>query len=227
MNIIDLDTSSVRELNARLHGEGGADAPDEWRVLNPHGKHSLAVGLDAAHKVSIEGHAGYYCGGMNKEAEITVKGQCGKGLAENIMSGTVRVEGNAADAVGASGRGGLIVIEGDASSRCGISMKGVGIVVKGSVGHMSGFMAQAGHLVVCGDADDDLGDSIYEAAIYVRGDTGALGADCIEKEMRPEHAETLEQLLERAGMAYDASAFRRFGSARKLYNFDVDNAGNY
>ena len=44
MNIIDLDTSSVRELNARLHGEGNGDAPDEWRVLNPHGKHSLAVG---------------------------------------------------------------------------------------------------------------------------------------------------------------------------------------
>ena len=99
--------------------------------------------------------------------------------------------------------------------------------MKGSVGHMSGFMAQAGHLVVCGDADDDLGDSIYEAAIYVRGDTGALGADCIEKELRPEHAATLEQLLERAGMAYDVSAFRRVGSARKLYNFDVDNAEIY
>ena len=52
--------------------------------------------------------------------------------------------------------------------------------------------------MVCGDADDDLGDSIYEAAIYVCGDTGALGADCIEKEMRPEHAETLEQLAREA-----------------------------
>ena len=227
MNIIDLDTSSVRELNARLHETGNAEAPGEWQVLHPHGKHSLVVGLDAPHQVSILGHAGYYCGGMNKEAEITIKGQCGKGVGENIMSGAIRVEGNAADAVGASGHGGLIVIAGDASSRCGISMKGVDIVVKGSVGHMSGFMAQAGHLVVCGDADEDLGDSIYEAEIYVRGDTGALGADCVEKEMRPEHVEALTQLLERAGMEYDAAAFRRFGSARKLYNFDVDNAGNY
>ena len=30
-------------------------------------------------------------------------------------------------------------------------------------------MAQAGRLVVCGDAGDALGDSIYEARIYVRG----------------------------------------------------------
>ncbi|MBT3927025.1 MAG: protein glxC [Rhodospirillaceae bacterium] len=225
MRTIDLDTSSVRELNAGLHGAGAA--PEEWQVLHPHGKHALAVGLEAAHKVSIDGHAGYYCGGMNKEADITVKGQCGKGLGENIMSGTIRVEGNAAEAVGASGHGGLIVIEGDASSRCGISMKGVDIVVKGSVGHMSGFMAQAGNLVVCGDADDDLGDSIYEARIYVRGKTGALGADCVEKEMTPEHVTALNQILKRAGMACGAAAFRRYGSARKLYNFDIDNAENY
>lgn len=227
MNIVDLDKTGVRELNARLHRAGGAETPDQWRVLNPHGKHALAVGLQAAHKVSIEGHAGYYCGGMNKAAEITVKGHCGKGVGENIMSGAIRVEGNAADAAGATGRGGLIVIDGDASSRCGISMKGVDIVVKGSVGHMSGFMAQAGHLVVCGDADDDLGDSIYEAQIFVRGETGALGADCVEKQMMPEHVETLARLFDKAGMACDPAAFRRFGSARKLYNFDVDNAGNY
>ena len=30
-------------------------------------------------------------------------------------------------------------------------------------------MAQAGRLVVCGDAGDGLGDSLYEAVIYVRG----------------------------------------------------------
>ena len=49
-------------------------------------------------------------------------------------------------------------------------MKGVDIVVRGSIGHMSAFMAQRGCLVVCGDAGDALGDSIYEARIYVRGE---------------------------------------------------------
>ena len=58
-------------------------------------------------------------------------------------------------------------------------MKGINIVVKGSVGHMSAFMAQKGNLVIMGDADADLGDSIYEAKIFVKGKVKSLGADCV------------------------------------------------
>ena len=155
-------------------------------------------------EVTIEGHVGYYCAGMNQAASVTIHGHAGQGLAENIMSGVVRVTGNASQAAGASGHGGLVVIEGDASSRCGISMKGVDIVVRGSVGHMSAFMAQAGHLVVCGDAGPDLGDSIYEAVLYVRGKVASLGSDCIEQPMTEADRATLEDLLERAGFELDA-----------------------
>ena len=38
-------------------------------------------------------------------------------------------------------------------------------------------MAQAGRLVICGDAGDALGDSLYEAVLYVRGQAKSLGAD--------------------------------------------------
>jgi glutamate synthase domain-containing protein 3 len=107
-------------------------------------------------------------------------------------------------------------------------MKGIEIVVHGSVGHMAGFMAQKGCLVVCGDAGGALGDSIYEARIYVRGTVESLGADCVEKEMRAEHVAQLTHLLERAGVeGINASEFRRYGSARTLYNFHPDNAGSY
>jgi methylamine---glutamate N-methyltransferase subunit B len=107
-------------------------------------------------------------------------------------------------------------------------MKGVDIVVRGSIGHMSAFMAQKGRLVVCGDAGEALGDSIYEARLYVRGTVGSLGADCIEKELRDEHRAELAELLAQAGMGdVDPSEFRRYGSARRLYTFDVDNAGAY
>jgi glutamate synthase domain-containing protein 3 len=138
------------------------------------------------------------------------------------------VEGNASQSAGASGRGGTLVIRGSASARCGISMKGVDIVVQGSVGHMSAFMAQKGCLVVCGNAGDALGDSIYEARLYVRGSVAGLGADCVEKEMRGEDMAELDALLERAGVTdCSPSEFRRYGSARRLYNFDVDHAGEY
>jgi glutamate synthase domain-containing protein 3 len=89
-------------------------------------------------------------------------------------------------------------------------------------------MAQSGHLVVCGDAGDALGDSIYEAKLFVRGNVKSLGADCIEKEMRSEHREVLGRLLKDAGINdVKVDDFRRYGSARKLYNFNIDNADAY
>ena len=222
---VDLASTSVRELNQRLHDldEGGS----QWRVANPNGAHAIAVGLDAEIDVEIDGHVGYYCAGMNKLATVRIAGNCGVGVAENIMSGTVIVEGDASQSAGASGRGGLLVIRGSASARCGISMKGVDIVVRGSIGHAGGFMAQRGTLVVCGDAGHDLGDSIYEARVYVRGEVASLGADCIAKEMGDEHRAELGELLRRAEVDADPADFRRYGSARQLYTFHIDNAGAY
>jgi glutamate synthase domain-containing protein 3 len=82
--------------------------------------------------------------------------------------------------------------------------------------------------VVCGDAGDAFGDTIYEAHLYARGSVAGLGSDCVEKEMRDEHLAELSSLLERAEVeGCEASEFKRYGSARKLYNFPVDNAGEY
>ncbi len=224
---IDLDAAGVRALNRRLQGRGGPVAGGRFVVTNAKGRHAIAVGLTDAVDVRIRGHVGYYCAGMNREADVTVEGNAGAGVAENLMSGAVRVTGDASQSAGASGRGGLLAIEGSASARCGITMKGIDIVVGGSTGHMSAFMAQAGRLVVCGDAGAYLGDSIYEAEIFVRGRVESLGADCIEKEMGAEDADRLQALLARAGMDADATKFRRYGSARQLYNFRVDNAAAY
>ncbi len=227
--VVDLSVTSVRELNQRFHDlAAGGPGPRRFRVLNPSGAHAVAVGIDADVEVEIEGHVGYYCAGMNKHATVVVHGNAGVGLAENIMSGTVVVEGSVSQSAAATARGGLVVVHGDAGARCGISMKGGDVVVRGSVGHMSAFMAQKGCLVVCGDAGEALGDSIYEARLYVRGEVAGLGADCVEKELRDEHRAQLAGLLERAGIdAADPAEFRRFGSARRLYNFHVDHAGDY
>ena len=222
---LDLDRQSLREVNQKLHDVcADRSSADSYNIFHPKGRHAVAVGLTEAIDVCIHGHVGYYCAGMNQSANVRVMGNAGPGLAENMMSGTVRVEGNASQYAGASGHGGLLVIKGNTSSRCGISMKGVDIVVGGSIGHFSAFMAQSGRLVVCGDSEHDLGDSIYETKIFVRGEVDSLGSDCIEKEMKPEHLEELDQLLKRAGFNYAAKAFRRYGSARRLYNFKVDNA---
>jgi formylmethanofuran dehydrogenase subunit C len=157
-----------------------------------------------------------------------VNGNAGTGLAENMMSGFVHVKGDASQSAGATGCGGLLVIDGNASARCGIALRGLDIVVKGSVGHMSAFMAQAGSMVVLGDTGDALGDSLYEARLFVRGNVKSLGSDCVQKEMRDEHNAALRRLLDDAGVSgVDVGEFKRYGSARNLYHFHVDNAGQY
>jgi len=45
--------------------------------------------------------------------------------------------------------------------------------------------------------------------------------------MRPEHIEFLTQILAEAEIEADPAEFTRYGSARNLYNFDVDNAAAY
>ena len=224
MQTYDLEADGLRGLNAALHAQAETTNQTRWDIVNPRGSHAIAVGLDAPIEVHVKGSTGYYCAGMNKQATVHVEGSAGPGVAENMMSGTVVIEGDASQYAGATGHGGTLVIKGNASSRCGISMKGIDIIVHGNVGHMSAFMAQSGNLVVCGDAGDALGDSIYEARLFVRGSVKSLGADCIEKEMRPEHIELLRDLLERGGCDARPEEFKRYGSARQLYTFKIDNA---
>ncbi|KMW59983.1 Glutamate synthase [NADPH] putative GlxC chain [Candidatus Rhodobacter oscarellae] len=226
MQELDLAQMELRAMNAALQSqETGSNL--RFEILNPRGAHAVAVGLDAPIEVTVRGSTGYYSAGMNQQATVRVDGSAGPGVAENMMSGKVVIEGDASQYAGATAHGGLLVIKGNASSRCGISMKGIDIVVHGNIGHMSAFMAQAGNLVVLGDAGDALGDSLYEAQIFVRGAVKSLGADCVEKEMRPEHLETLARLLAEAEADAKPEEFRRYGSARQLYNFDIDNAGAY
>ena len=224
MEKLDLQALGLRALNELLQCQTDETIQKDWEIINPRGSHAIAVGVDARINVTVRGSTGYYCGGMNKQAHIHVDGSAGPGVAENMMSGIVTIDGDASQYAGATGHGGTLVIKGNAASRCGISMKGIDIVVHGNIGHMSAFMAQSGNLVVCGDAGDALGDSIYEARLFVRGSVKSLGADCIEKEMRPEHLDILRDLLEKGGCDAKPGEFKRYGSARQLYNFNVDNA---
>jgi glutamate synthase domain-containing protein 3 len=216
----DLAVQSLRELNQFLHH--GLGATKKVRVLNPDGAHNIAAGVNAPVEVEVDGHAGYYAAGMNQLASVVIRGNAGPGVAEGMTSGVVRVKGFASVSAGAAAHGGLLVIEGDASLRCGISMKGIDIVVGGSVGSFSAFMAQAGRLVVCGDAGDALGDSLYEAVIYVRGKVKSLGADAHEEPMSAADYETLADLLQRAGLRHDPKQFRRVVSKRELYHWNAD-----
>ena len=226
--ILDLENISLREANSTLHSLNGSYEERYFQITNPAGVHAIACGIDAPINIEIKGHTGYFCAGMNKKANITIDGNAGQGVAENMMSGRVHVLGDTSQSAGATAHGGLLIIEGNAAARCGISLKGADIVVKGNVGHMSMFMAQAGRLVVLGDAGDALGDSVYEARIYVAGKVSSLGADCIEKPMNEKHRSELNKLLSISNCSeISVDNFTRYGSARQLYNFKSEHVDEY
>ena len=226
---VDLADGSLRELNTRLHAAASQQrAPRAWRILNPSGRHNVAVGLDAELDVEIDGHVGYYCAGMNQHATVRVHGNCGVGIAENMMSGRCSCDGNASQSAGASARGGMLVIHGDASARCAISLKGADIVVRGTIGHMGAFMAQRAAWSSAATPARRSATPSTRRGSTCAGSVASLGADCIEKEMREEHRAELRELLAQAGIDdVEVGRFRRYGSARTLYNFQVDDAGSY
>lgn len=214
----DLAQTALREVNYFLHH----NRVQKVKILNSNGAHNIAVGLDAPVEVEIVGHSGYYTATMNKLANVTVLGNVGPGVAENMMSGRVHIKGFASVSAGASAHGGLLIIDGDAGLRCGISLKGADIVVGGNVGSFSAFMAQAGRIVVCGNAGDALGDSLYEAVIYIRGSIKSLGADAQLEPMSEADYAAVGELLAKAGFSYEPKEFKRVASAKQLYHWNAN-----
>ncbi len=210
---------STRELNSAL-----AELPDGAvaRIVEPWGRHNVAVGLTNRITIEIVGNTGYFTGGLGDGPDVTVAGFVGWSTGENLMSGTIRVLGNASECTGASAHGGTIVVHGDASSRTAISLKGASVLVAGDVGHMSGFMAQAGVLLVGGNAGNGLGDSLYETVIYVAGSIASLGADARVEDLTDADVKTVRELVELAGFDHiDPENVTRVASARELYNFNA------
>lgn len=214
----DLAQTTLREVNHFLHH----NKVQKVKILNSNGAHNIAVGLDAPIEVEIVGHSGYYTATMNKLANVTVLGNVGPGVAENMMSGRIHIKGFASVSAGASAHGGLLIIDGNAGLRCGISLKGADIVVGGNVGSFSAFMAQAGRIVVCGNAGDALGDSLYEAVIYIRGSIKSLGADAQLEPMSEADYAAVGELLAKAGFSYEPKEFKRVASAKQLYHWNAN-----
>ncbi len=222
LNCTDLST---REINTALH-----DLPDgaSVTITDPRGRHNLAVGLSNAINIAVDGNAGYYTGGLCQGPDITVKGFVGWGVGENLMSGTIRVLGSASQSAGSSAHGGLVVIEGGASLRAGISLKGGTIAIAADAGPMCAFMAQAGTILIGGNAGAALGDSLYEAVIFVAGGIASLGADAQIEELDDDDVLRVKQLVEVTGFDHiEPGDVKKVVSARTLYHFDSANFNAY
>jgi hypothetical protein len=93
---------------------------------------------------------------------------------------------------------------------------------------MSAFMAQSGNAGRAAAMPAmRLGDSIYEARLYVRGKVKKPRRRLHREGDAREHPRKLAASRARQDEASARGRFRRYGSARKLYNFNVDNADAY
>ena len=82
--------------------------------------------------------------------------------------------------------------------------------------------------MVRGDAGEALGDSIYEAPHLRPRRRRVAGRRLRRQGDGARHHEELGALLKAAGFGDDdTAAYTRYGSARALYHFHVDNAASY
>jgi methylamine---glutamate N-methyltransferase subunit B len=83
-------------------------------------------------------------------------------------------------------------------------------------------MAQAGTILIGGDAAGSLGDSLYEAVIYVAGTVRSLGADAKIAELDGGDVERVRDLAAAAGFSHiSAGNVTKVVSAKNLYRFDA------
>ena len=136
--VIEAGGRHIREINQDIQAAVRAGAAVE--VSNTLSRHNLGIGLPAHAQVHFAGSVGYYCGGLNNGAHLTIERNAGWGLAEGMSRGHVTVYGYAGMSAGAAMTGGTIHVRGDAGPRCGVAMKGGHIVVERKIGYQSGFM---------------------------------------------------------------------------------------
>ncbi len=124
------------------------------------------------------------------------------------------------------------------------------VEIKGHVGYYCAGMNKQAAVIVHGNAGQGVAENMISGQVHVKGDAsqaaGATGCggllvidgnasarcgistDCIEKPLKEHHKAELRKLLDSAGVnGAELGEFRRYGSARRLYHFHIDNLGSY
>jgi len=128
----DLATHKLRELNSALAALPGNTNQTSWHVKNPRGEHAIAVGVTVPVAISIDGHVGYYCAGMNDGAEITVLGNAAARCGLSMKGVDIVVKGSVGHMSGFMAQSGNLVILGDAGEALGDSLYEAKIFLRGN-----------------------------------------------------------------------------------------------
>ena len=225
---VDLAVTPLRELNAALHAVGD-DGPRRWRVHNPRGAHALAAGIDAPIEVEIEGHVGYYCAGMNKHATVRVHGNAGvgRGREHHVRHGG---GGRQRQPVGRRHRARRPA--GGPRRRLGALRhldegRGHRGARLGRAHERASWRRRAASWCAATRARRSATRSTRRASTCAATWPGSAPTASRRRCARST-SRSWARCSSAAGVeGREPSEFRRYGSARRLYNFHVDNAGEY
>ena len=92
--VFDAAELTTRQINLELRRLVYDEGVAEVTIRNPGAKHSLAVGILARCRITIEGSLGYFGCGLIDGPEIHITGRVGWSVAENMMSGVVVIDKN-------------------------------------------------------------------------------------------------------------------------------------
>jgi glutamate synthase domain-containing protein 3 len=166
--------------------------------------------LRGAGSIQFHGSLSDYCLGAMAEADVTVLGSVGHGLATLMQSGTIQVRGDVGDCVMSFARGGLVGVAGNAGRRAGVAMQDGALLVQGSANHQVGFGMKGGLIVVHGSAGMELGKNMHGGSIYVQGEIGSLADDVEEERFREADRLRLSLVYLKVGIALKPTAMRVF-----------------
>jgi formylmethanofuran dehydrogenase subunit C len=127
-------------------------------------------------EITINGDAGMHLGEEMKGGKITVHGNVEAWAGSMMSSGTIEIHGNAGDYLAAPYRGstkgmhdGKITVYGNVGNEAGASMKRGVIRVYGNAGQFTGFRMRDGTICVQNNCEARAGACMIEGKIVVGG----------------------------------------------------------
>jgi len=209
MTAINAKSKNLKALSS-LMKEALGEEPVE--VTNT--KHLSGVATGYKHgKVIIKGDAGDYLGVLNDGANISLTGNAGKYIADNMTAGTIVVDGDAGHGAGMYCYGGDLVIRGDAGDFTGTMNKGATILVVGNVGAEAGTYMLAGDLIIVGNAGENFANYLIRGNAYIGGDWETLGHNTNVVPLSEEDIDKLRAVFETHDVEAPLDEFKKIVAA--------------
>jgi glutamate synthase domain-containing protein 3 len=209
MTAINAKSKKLRALSSQLK-EALGEEPTQ--ITNTKHLNGVAAGYKHG-EIIINGDAGDYLGVLNAGATISLTGNAGKYVADNMTAGAIVVDGDAGLGAGMYCYGGDLVIRGNAGDFTGTMNKGATIIVVGNVGAEAGTYMLAGDLIVVGDAGENFANYLIRGNVFIGGDWETLGHNTHVATLSEDDIEKIRIVFETYDIEADPSKFQKIVAA--------------